>query len=113
MYLSTVPMSRVFQLPHCKVSYALNLKVAETGTPTAQTLVRGHTGKDTKLDRDRAHIKKGHSGSTPCITVSAKMSQKSKLVSIVHHTISQDAVGHFCPSLLPSLRDFYCDTLHG
>lgn len=57
---STVPMSRVFQLPRCNVSYALNLK--ETGTPTAQTLVRGHTGKDTKLDRDKAHIKTEHNG---------------------------------------------------
>lgn len=60
MYLSSVSMSRVFQLPCCKVSYALNLKVAETGTPTAQTLVRGHTGKDTKLDRDKTHIKMEH-----------------------------------------------------
>lgn len=56
-------MSSVFQLPRSKVSYALNLKVAETGTPTAQTLVRGHTGKDTKLDRDKARIKMEHSGS--------------------------------------------------
>lgn len=63
MYLSSVPMLSVFQLPRSKASYALNLKVAETGTPTAQTLVRGHTGKDTKLDRDKAHIKMVHNGS--------------------------------------------------
>lgn len=55
-------MPSVFQLPRCKVSYALNSKVAETGTPTAQTLGRGHTGKDTKLDRDKARIKMERNG---------------------------------------------------
>lgn len=64
VYLSTVPMPRVFLFHCCKVSYTLQLKVAETGTPTIQSLVRDHTGQDTKLDRDKAHVKMKHSDST-------------------------------------------------
>lgn len=116
VYLSTVPMLSVFQLPCCKVSYALNLKVAETGTPTAQPMVRGHTGKRHRTRQRQSTHQEAIQWQRTRVTVSAKMSQRCRPgVEGAPHDFARCYGTPKVVKVSPAkpLRALYCDIPHG